>query len=88
MCSKNYEVFLKIDRGLQDDSIYKLIEFLGVASNDKFNQTQWKQVGPKLQRKLFSEITAEELELLVEKFRNDLLLFDYSLEAYKKALRS
>ena len=47
-----------------------------------------KKFGPKLQRKYFSSITAEEMELLVNKFLSDFLLFGYSFETYKKALKN
>ena len=47
-----------------------------------------KKFGPKLQRKYFSAITAEEMELLVNKFLSDFLLFGYSFETYKKALKN
>jgi hypothetical protein len=42
-----------------------------------------KLVGTKVQRKFFSEITADEIELLYNKFKDDFLLFGYSLDFYK-----
>ena len=47
-----------------------------------------KTFGEKLQRKYFSEITADEMEKLVRKFESDFLIFGYSFEKYKKALKS
>ena len=47
-----------------------------------------KTFGQKLQRKYFSEITADEMEKLVRKFESDFLIFGYSFEKYKKALKS
>ena len=50
--------------------------------------TKQKTFGQKLQRKYFSEITADEMEKLVRKFESDFLIFGYSFEKYKKALKS
>ena len=50
-------------------------------------KSKFKKFKPKLQRKLFSEITAEEMELLVKRFLSDFLNFGYSFETYKKALK-
>ena len=47
-----------------------------------------KTFGQKLQRKYFSEITADEMEKLVRKFESDFLIFGYTFEQYKKALKS
>ena len=50
--------------------------------------TKQKTFAQKLQRKYFSEITADEMEKLVRKFESDFLIFGYSFEKYKKALKS
>ena len=47
-----------------------------------------KTFGEKLQRKYFSEITADEMEKLVRQFESDFLIFGYTFEKYKKALKS
>jgi len=42
-----------------------------------------KTGGKETQRKFFSEVTAEEMEQLYEKFKKDFLLFSYSLDFYR-----
>ena len=62
-----------------------------VGKNNQGKETavaNQKAFGEKLQRKYFSEITADEMEKLVRKFESDFLIFGYTFEKYKKALKS
>ena len=62
-----------------------------VGNNQEVEETavtKQKTFGQKLQRKYFSEITADEMEKLVRKFESDFLIFGYTFEQYKKALKS
>ena len=62
-----------------------------VGKNNQGKETavaKQKTFGEKLQRKYFSEITADEMEKLVRKFESDFLIFGYTFEKYKKALKS
>jgi len=42
-----------------------------------------KTGGSETQRRFFSQVTAEEVELLYDMFKEDFLLFGYSLDFYK-----
>ena len=64
-----------------------------VGNNNQGKETggdvaKQKTFGEKLQRKYFSEITADEMEKLVRQFESDFLIFGYTFEQYKKALKS
>ena len=82
-------MFLKIDEGLgQLSSLYNISRHSSHLQSNISSEMKHKIFGQKLQRKYFSEITADEMELLVDKFRSDFLLFNYTFERYKKALKN
>jgi len=88
VCFRSYDVFLKLDDGLSPISeLYSLARTSQSSLPSDKPDPKHKIFGQKLQRKYFSEITADEMELLVNKFYSDFLLFGYSFEAYKKALK-
>ena len=81
-------MYLKLDDGLLHiNDLYNLTRSKK-SKQDVVLTDNKKKFGPKLQRKYFSAITAEEMELLVNKFLSDFLLFGYSFETYKKALKN
>lgn len=82
-------MFLKIDEGLgQLGSLYNISRHSSSLQSNISSEMKHKIFGQKLQRKYFSEITADEMELLVDKFRSDFLLFNYTFDRYKKALKN
>ena len=87
MCSRNYDLALKLDEG--QEMFGELLHLVG--NNSEREETavaKLKIFGQKLQRKYFSEITADEMEKLVKKFESDFLIFGYTFENYIKALKS
>jgi len=82
VCEQKYDIVYNLDDGLE--SIKEIIEKTGskIKSSTTID-SKIKVVGPKIQRKFFSEVTADELELLYNKFKDDFLLFGYSLDFYK-----
>merc|ERR1711892_252886 len=82
VCHQKYDIVYNLDDGLEH--IGKIIEMAGSeAKHTRTVETKMKVVGPKVQRKFFSEMTANEIEPLYIKFKDDFLLFGYSLDFYK-----
>ena len=82
VCSQNYSVFYNLDDGLRP--IYQVLNITEEGSRAKVkDETRLKVVGPKIQRKFFSEITADEMEKLYNQYKQDFLLFGYSLDFYR-----
>ena len=82
VCKQKYDIVYNLDEGLEH--IKEIIEKAGSKiKNSTATDSKMKVVGPKIQRKFFSEVTADEIELLYNKFRDDFLLFGYSLDFYK-----
>jgi len=82
VCEQKYDIVYNLDEGLEH--IKEIIEKAGSKiKNSTATDSKMKIVGPKIQRKFFSEVTADEIELLYNKFRDDFLLFGYSLDFYK-----
>lgn len=82
VCDRNYDIVYNLDDGLEH--IEEILEMSGSEpKHSATSKTKMKVVGPKVQRKFFSEITADEIELLYNKFKDDFLLFGYSLDFYK-----
>ena len=82
VCSQNYSVFYNLDDGLRP--IYQVLNITEKGSRAKVkDETRLKVVGPKIQRKFFSEITADEMEKLYNQYKQDFLLFGYSLDFYR-----
>ena len=89
VCSEKYDLFLKVDDGLnQLHSLFNLSRPHQSLSHNVSPEMKHKVFGQKLKRKYFSEITADEMELLVDKFRSDFLLFNYTFDRYNKALKT
>ena len=87
VCSKKYDLFLKLDGSLEIlDSLYN-ISRKGAPEDIKDFLPQQKTISQKQQRKYFSQITAEEMESLVEKFKVDFLYFGYNFTTFKRALK-
>ena len=88
VCSKKYDLFLKLDGSLSIlNSLYD-ISRKGPSEDIKDNLPQQKTISQKQQRKYFSQITAEEMESLVEKFKDDFLYFGYNFTTFKRALNN
>jgi len=75
VCNQNYDIVYNLDDGLEH--IEEVLEMAG--SDTKYSPAagKLKVVGAKVQQKFFSEITADEMELLYNKFKDDFLLFGY-----------
>ena len=87
MCSRHYDVAIKLDEG--QEIFGELLSLVGNNNEaEEMGAAKQKTFGQKLQRKYFSEITADEMEKLVRKFESDFLIFGYTFEQYKKALKS
>jgi len=87
VCSRHYDISIKLDEG--QEKFIDLMKLLGNSYDEnKSNISKQKTFAQKLQRKYFSEITAEEMENLVRKFNSDFLIFGYTFEKYKKALKN
>ena len=85
VCSRHYDISIKLDEG--QEKIENLLTLLG-HDKEKSILSKPKIFSQKLQRKYFAEITAEEMEKLVAKFKSDFLIFGYTFEKYKKALEN
>ena len=86
VCTKNYDLFLKLDGSLSTlTSLYSMSRQGAQDININVLPPQ-KTISHKQQRKYFSEITAEEMESLVNKFKNDFLYFGYNFTTFKRAL--
>jgi len=87
VCSRHYDVAVKLDEG--QEIFGELLSLVGNNNEaEEMGAAKQKTFGQKLQRKYFSEITADEMEKLVRKFESDFLIFGYTFEQYKKALKS
>ena len=89
VCSRHYDVAVKLDES--QEVFGELLELVGNNNQGKetgVDVAKQKTFGEKLQRKYFSEITADEMEKLVRQFESDFLIFGYTFEQYKKALKS
>ena len=87
VCSRHYDTSVKLDEG-QAKFADLLTLVGGNYDEEKSGLAKPKTFSQKLQRKYFGEITAEEMENLVRKFNSDFLIFGYTFEKYKKALRN
>ena len=88
VCSKKYDLFLKLDGSLSIlNSLYD-ISRKGPSEDFEDNLPRQKTISQKQQRKYFSQITAEEMESLVEKFKDDFLYFGYNFTTFKRALNN
>ena len=88
VCSKKYNLFLKLDGSLSIlNSLYD-ISRKGPSEDIDDVLPQQKTISQKQQRKYFSQITAEEMESLVEKFKDDFLYFGYNFTTFKRALNN
>jgi len=82
VCGQKYDVVYNLDDGLE--SIEEIIQKAGgKIKHSATTDSKMKVVGTRVQRKFFSEVTADEIELLYNKFKEDFLLFGYSLDFYK-----
>jgi len=77
VCNQKYDAVLNIAEGIKELEDVLNISHSTAAFEVKDNQ---KAVGPKVHRKFYSEISADEMELIYAKFKNDFLLFGYSLD--------
>ena len=88
VCSKKFDLFFKLDGSLSIlNSLYNISRN---AAPEQIDDTlpQQKTISQKQQRKYFSQITAEEMESLVEKFKDDFLHFGYNFLTFKRALKN
>jgi len=81
-CKRRWDQVVRLEDS--DDQLSQVLESLGRKDIIA------KQVGRKLksggretQRRFFSQVTAEEMELLYDTFKEDFLLFGYNLDFYK-----
>jgi hypothetical protein len=88
VCTKKFDLFFKLDGSL---SILNSLHNISRNQSPKHMEDtlpQQKTISQKQQRKYFSQITAEEMESLVEKFKDDFLYFGYNFLAFKRALKN
>ena len=78
VCHTRYHAVVRLEDGLEN--IQQILG--GQASRDPGPGKTTKEVGPQARRKFYSEVTATELELIYNKFKQDFLLFGYSLDYY------
>ena len=85
---QKYNLFLKLDGSLSILNSFYDISRKGPSEDIDDILPQQKTFSQKQQRKYFSQITAEEMESLVEKFKDDFLYFGYNFTTFKRALKN
>ena len=88
VCSQNFDMLIKLDGSLSILNSLHNRSRKAAPEDNKDIIPQQKTISQKQQRKYFSQITAEEMESLVEKFKDDFLYFGYNFTTFKKALNN
>jgi len=82
VCKRRWDQVVRLEDS--NAQLQQVLQSLGGISGDKITKQggNVKTGGRETQRKFFSQVTAEEIELLYIKFKEDFLLFGYSLDFY------